>query len=376
MKLLIPAIISVLVLFSSAFAQPATQPAHKPEPVRTLAIGESAPDFDLPGVDGKRYTLKNFADAKLLLIVFTCNHCPTAQAYEERIKKIAKDYQPKGVSVVAISPNDPQAVRLDELGYTDLSDSFAEMKIRAKHKDFNFPYLYDGETQKISRKYGPAATPTAYLFDAHRKLRYVGRVDDAEREQEVKTHDLKDALDALLAGKPVPVEKTKTFGCSIKWADKRDSVVEAMKKLAAEPVSLENVDADGLKKLLTGKSDKLRLVNFWATWCGECVTEIPDLVTMNRMYRLREFELVTVSADHADKKDAALAFLKKQQVSSRNFQFTGRPYDLIELVDKDWDGNLPYTVLIDKDGKPVYHQAGRIDPLELRREIVKSLGTR
>lgn len=348
-----------------------------------LAIGQPAPDFDLPGVDGKRYTLKSFADAKFLVIVFTCNHCPTAQAYEERIKKLAADYKPKGVALVAISPNDPLAVRLDELGYTDLGDAFDDMKIRAKHHAFNFPYLYDGETQEVSRKYGPAATPTVYIFDADpylfdtgRKLRYVGRIDDSEREKDAKSHDARNALDALLAGKPVKVEKTKTFGCSTKWSEKRESVADAMKKFAAEPVTIDPIDADGLKKLLTNKSGKLRLVNFWATWCGECVIEFPELITMSRMYRHRGFELVTVSADHADKKDEALAFLKKQQASNRNLLFAGNQYAMIELVDKDWDGNLPYTLLIDEDGKVLYRKAGAIDPLVVKREIVKAFGTR
>src|SRR5256885_16159885 len=94
-----------------------------------LKIGEKAPDFNLPGVDGKNYSLKDFADAKFLLIIFTCNHCPTAQAYEQRIMKLYDDYKDKGVALVAISPNDPTAVRLDALGYTDLSDSFEGMKI-------------------------------------------------------------------------------------------------------------------------------------------------------------------------------------------------------------------------------------------------------
>jgi thiol-disulfide isomerase/thioredoxin len=117
-------------------------------------------------------------------------------------------------------------------------------------------------------------------------------------------------------------------------------------------------------------------VNFWATWCGECITEMPELVTMSRMYRHRGFELVLVSADHADKKDEALAFLKKQEASNKNLLFAGNQYAMIELVDKDWDGNLPYTVLIDKAGKALYRKAGRIDPLEVRREIVKALGQR
>ena len=110
-----------------------------PEKIQPLLLGASAPEFDLPGVDGRNYSLKNFAKAKVLMVAFICNHCPTAQAYEDRLKKLVLDYQSKGVALVAISPNDPKSVRLDELGYTDLSDSFEEMKIRASHKKYNFP---------------------------------------------------------------------------------------------------------------------------------------------------------------------------------------------------------------------------------------------
>src|SRR5204863_864089 len=147
----------------------------------TLPLGSPAPDFNLPGVDGRSYTLKDFAEAKILVIVFTCNHCPTAQYYEERLKRLVTDYKPKGVAVLAIMPNDPKSVRLDELGWTDLSDTFEEMKLRARDQHFNFPYLFDGDTESVSRKYGPVATPHAFVFDGQRQLRYVGAIDDSER---------------------------------------------------------------------------------------------------------------------------------------------------------------------------------------------------
>src|SRR5438445_6036107 len=145
----------------------------------TLPLGAAAPDFKLPGVDGRDYSLADFAQAKILVVLFTCNHCPTAQYYEPRVKQLASDYKDKGVALVAIMPNDPKSVRLDELGWTDLSDSFAEMKLRAQERGYNFPYLYDGDTEAVSRAYGPAATPHAFVFDAARKLRYVGAMHDS-----------------------------------------------------------------------------------------------------------------------------------------------------------------------------------------------------
>ena len=186
-----------------------------------LEIGAKAPDFKLPGVDGKTYSLANFSKAKILAVVFSCNHCPTAQAYEERLINMVKEYTPKGVAFVVISPNDPKAVRLDELGYTDLGDSFEDMKVRAKNMKYNFPYLYDGKTQATSKAFGAIATPHVFIFDKERKLRYQGRIDDVEKPTRTPNNlDTRNALDALLSGKEVAVKTTKVFGCSVKWTSK------------------------------------------------------------------------------------------------------------------------------------------------------------
>ncbi len=345
--------------------------AEDPQP---LAIGASAPDFSLPGVDGKTYSLKDFSASKILLIVFTCNHCPTAQAYEERIKQLVTDYKSKGVAVVAISPNDPLSVRLDELGYTDLSDSFEEMKIRAKDMQYNFPYLYDGENSQLSMKYGPQATPHVFIFDAKRTLRYTGRIDDGEKPGTAKTHDTRAALDALLAGKQVPVEKTKTFGCSVKWPSKRDYADKAPAEWAKEKVAIDDLDLDALKALLKNDGMNYKLINVWATWCGPCVTEFPEFVTMNRMYRNREFELITISMDEAARKPNALNFLTKKQASMKNYIFNGDKYAFIEALDKKWEGSLPYTLFIAPGGKIIYGKQGLIDPLELKKIIVENIG--
>jgi peroxiredoxin len=344
--------------------------------IKTLEIGAKAPNFVLPGVDGKTHRLAEYDKAKVLVIVFTCNHCPTAQAYEERIKKLAADYKDKGVALVAISPNDPKAVRLDELGYTDLSDSLDEMKIRAKDKGYNFPYLYDGDKQEVSKAYGPVATPHVFVFDSERKLRYVGRVDDNEKQPDkVASQDARNAVETLLASKPVPVETTKTFGCSIKWSDKRDSVKQGFEKWAKEPVSLGAIDLDGVKKLIKNDGKKLRFINVWASWCGPCAAEFPDLVEINRMYRGREFEMVGISVDGQETKGNVQAFLEKNQASYANHLFSGKDvYALIDVVDPKWEGAIPYTLIVKPGGEVLYRHLGEIEPLEVKKAIVEYLG--
>jgi peroxiredoxin len=341
---------------------------------KTLAIGDSAPDFKLPGVDGKEYSLQSFADARLLAVVFTCNHCPTAQAYEDRVIKLHADYKDKGVALVAISPNDPLAVRLDELGYTDLSDSFEEMKQRAKDRGFTFPYLYDGETQQMSLAYGVVATPQVFLFDQERRLRYVGRIDDSDVKA-VTSHDARNAIDALLAARPVPVATTRTFGCSTKWSDKRIDATKSLEKWNTEPVELASLDEIGLERLVRNATDKLLVVNVWATWCGPCVAEQPEFVTMHRMYRKRNFQMVTISMDEPEQKEAALKTLRQNHASTSNYIWTGESRDkLADILDKEWQGAVPYTLLVAPGGKIIYRKSGPIDPLEVKRAVVDFLG--
>ena len=340
-----------------------------------LPIGAPLPDFKLPGVDGKTYTPADFAAAKLLMVIFTCNHCPTAQAYEERIKRIQADYQAKGLQIVAINPNSAAAVRFDEMGYGDLGDTFAEMKIRAEHKQFNFPYLDDGESQEVVVKFGAIATPHIYIFDQARKLRFQGRIDNSEREDLAKVHDARDAIEALLAGKDPAIKTTKVFGCSVKWKDKIPDNVRWMEKVAREPVALEKVDAAGLKALrANATSGKVRLVNFWATWCGPCVSEFSELLEQNLRFRHRSFELVTVAAQFPDEEAKVLKFLQDKHASTKNYIFGDTDkYALIEAFDKDWNGELPYTLFLDEKGNVLYRESGSIDFLAIRRAIVPAL---
>jgi peroxiredoxin len=173
-----------------------------------LKIGSTAPDFNLEGIDGKKYSLSSFEDKKALIIIFSCNHCPYVQAYEGRIKQIQEDYKIKGVTVVAINSN-------EDVNYPD--DSFDNMKKRANEQKFNFLYLRD-EDQSVARAYDATHTPEIFLFDKERKLIFHGKIDDNWQEpNKVQNHYLKNALDELLEGKEISVPETFTIGCTIKW---------------------------------------------------------------------------------------------------------------------------------------------------------------
>jgi len=331
----------------------------------TAKLGEKAPDWSgIIGIDDAKHGLADYKKAKAVVVVFTCNHCPVAKAYEDRLVALQKDYKKKGVQLIAVNVNNLPA------------DTLEPMKERAKEKKFNFPYLYDGETQKVSKAYGPVATPHVFVFDGDRRLRFVGRIDENERNpKEAKSHDTRNAIEALLAGKPVPVETTRTFGCSVKWSDKRDSVEKAFAAWAKEPVSLETIDLDGIKDLVKNDTNKLRLINVWSTACGPCVIEFPEFVTMNRMYRGRPFEMIGLNVNPASRADEALSFLKDKQASFENYHYAADDvYAFIEAVDKDWLGAIPYTLLVKPGGQIIYRHMGLIDPLEVKRAIVGYLG--
>jgi len=339
-----------------------------------LALGSPAPDFALPGVDGQVHKLSDYASSPVLVVVFTCNHCPIAQMYERRIQQLAADYKSKGVAVVAIQPNDPQAIRIDELDSSDVSDSLPEMKIRVQYKHLTYPYLYDGDTQQVTRAYGPQATPHVFIFDQQRHLRYEGRMDNSYRMELVKTQDARNAIDALLAHKEVAVKHTGVFGCSTKWKEKSAARVAALEKINEQPVSVDMISKAELTKLSKNPSHQMILVDFWATWCGSCIVEFADLQNTLRMYGARDYSVVTVSANMPDEKAGVLRFLQKQHATSKNYLFDSQDTASLQTAfDPKWDSAVPYTVLLSADGKVLYKQLGSADLLELKRIILANL---
>ena len=360
-------------------AQDALTTGFKPNPqkieereIRTMKIGDRAADFNLPDVSGRYYQLDDFKASPVLVIIFTCNHCPTAQAYEDRIIQFTGDYKEKGVSVVAIMPNSAYSLLLEECGYSDLDDTYESMIIRAKVKNFNFPYLYDGDNEAVSIQYGPTVTPHAFVFNKNRELCYVGRLDASEKPGTGNAGDLRAAVDAILAGKPVETPENKSFGCSVKWAWKTEWTDKVNNDWISRQVTLEKISKAGISDLLANKSEKIRLINVWATWCGPCVIEYPELVKLQRMYGDRKFEFISLSADKPDDPEKVLDFLKSRYSAVKNYIFDqDDKYALIEAVDPAWNGALPYSILVEPGGRIILSVQGAVDLFELKQKIVE-----
>ncbi len=363
--------------------------AQNPPGFKELNIGDPAPDFRLIGIDDRFMTLADFGKPKLLAVVFTSNHCPTSNAAVPRLIKLYREYRDKGLGVVAINPNHPEALRPDELGYSKHGDSFPEMKLHARDKEFPFPYLYDGETQSTAMAYGCLTTPHVFLFDRDRKLRYKGWIDDCRfpGEEHVKKPDLRNAVAALLEGKPAPVETTPPIGCSTKWRSKNTEVIKDDEKWANIPVTIDEIDAAGVAKLRANASNKFRLINVWSTTCAPCVEEFPALVSVARRMGMRPFELVTVSTDLPADKGKAEAFLKRFRAglpphlatglraegrSTNNHLFTEPSMDsLIQALDPEWKGPQPHTILVKPGGEIAFRHTGKLTEAELLEKVLE-----
>ncbi|QTN34244.1 redoxin family protein [Akkermansiaceae bacterium] len=376
---------TILAIMSAAAA--ASFAAEVP---KVLPIGSDMPPFALPGTDGKRHTEKDYADAKILCIIFTCNHCPDSVAAAVRTEEIHQAYKNKGVAVVAVNSNNPASLRPDELGYSPYGDSFEEMKPFADSHGWTFPYLYDGEVQAFATACGAQSTPHVFVFDQDRKLRYTGRMDDAGRSKgPVEKSYIRDAFDSILAGKEIAEPVTRSFGCSTKWLFKGNSVEQDQKAWEEKAVTLDDLDESLAKALRENKSGNVRVINFWSTTCGPCVAEFPMLVDTYRRFQNRNVDFISISMDPAEDRDKVLKFLEsrhaalsnrtkpsmeKEGRTSNNYIWAGgNPDKLAEAIAPEWTGALPLTVIISTKGEILWQDADEVDAVELRAEILKGL---
>jgi peroxiredoxin len=339
-----------------------------------LAPGSAAPDFALPGVDGQTHALRDYADSRVLAVVFTSNTCPDAQLYESRIRQLHAEYRGKGVTVVAINPNKPEAMQLADLAYTDVGDTLADMKIRAAHRRLEYPYLSDGDTQALTKQFGVVAVPHIFVFDQSRILRYQGRIDDNPQENLVKSRDARDAIDAVLAGRPLPAARPGAGGGRVNGRSGQAGPDAQLAAIEKAPVTVEMAGADDLKRLRQNGTGKLLMVNFWATWCAPCASEFPELEQTYRMYKPRGLEFVSVSVNDPEERPAVLAFLQAHHASHPNRLFaTSDVYGLQAAFDPDMPAPVPFTLLLAPNGDVLYQELGEANIPRLRRAILSHL---
>lgn len=372
-----------LALVACLFA-PTLSANYKPVP---LEQGATAPDFELVNIDDKKVSLSDIKGEKATAIIFTTNHCPDAIACVGRMKALVAKFAPQGVGFAAINSNSPAGLRLDELRFSVYSDSFEDMKPFAADNEFNLPYLYDGETQEIAKAYGAVATPHAFIFDADLKLKYNGRLDDGRRSLgKAEKNEAHDALAAILAGKEPDPIKTRPIGCTTKWLEKAGAVAESDKKWNANPVTVETINAEAIAKLVANEAHStFRLFNVWSTTCGPCVAEFPDLAAIYKQYSLQKLEFITISLDPAKDTEKVTEFLQDHYVgtspgtkkllgrdgrTTNNYLFEGDTEDLAKALDPEWNGAMPHTLLVGKEGQVLYRHTGIIEPLALKKAIV------
>lgn len=361
-----------------------------PPDMHTLKSGDAAPDFTLIGTDGKMHKLAEYTGGEALVVLFTSNHCPTSHSIERRLQRFYEEYKAKGVKLVAINPNHPDGLSKDELGYGEFGDSYEEMKPYAEKNKWTFDYLYDGDKQAIARAYGCLATPHVFVFDKNLKLRYQGRFDDSRfyDDSTVKSKDCQNAVDAILAGKPVTLELTKPMGCSTKWREKKVMHDAKHEAWAKTPVTVELIDKAGIAKLRANTTNKYRVINVWATWCAPCVKEFPDLVEISRKFDMRDFEFISISLDKPEDKAKAEAFLfknaaglskkvenslKAEHRTTNSYLFAGSGDDLAAVLDKDMAGPIPHTIVVAPGGEIVYRHTGIIDLAETENAILDKM---
>jgi thiol-disulfide isomerase/thioredoxin len=328
------------------------------------------PTFQLKGTDGKVHSSADWKTSRVLAVVFLCNHCTESQLYEKRVNDLAHDYAAKGVSVVAIQSSNPKAFTDADLAWSDVGESLEDMKERAGYRKFSFPYLYDGDTGSTAIAFGATVAPSIYIFDQARKLQYSGRIDDDPAAGPATKHEAAAAIDSILSGAPVAQATTDAKGCALRLgADKAIAAGEDK-----GPVDVSMATADVLTKLRQNPTGKLLIVNFYATWCGPCVAEFPDLMATNRMYRGRPFAFVTVSSNTPEEKTEVLDFLKKMNATTSNLLYASDDvYAMQDAFDPNVGSAVPITVLIGPGGELLLDQKGEIDLMDIRRGILRNL---
>src|SRR5215470_9214114 len=376
MRRLLVGIVLPVALFAALNAQPSANVTA------AAAVGAPAPDFTLADLSGKSHALKDYR-GKTVVISFISARCPISNAYKERIRAVADEYSKRDVAFLGVNSNADESVE--------------EMRAYAAKNNLDFTILKD-KGNVVADAYAAERTPKVYVIDGEGVLRYQGRIDNSQNPSLVKRNDLREALNEMLAGKPVSVADTRALGCMIKRVqDAKAAPAKVSAKTTAEQpapnpkavpvkVSAKTTAAQSAPKIGTLKPadfnkfkdsarGKVLVLNFWATWCGPCVAEFPELVALDEKYRDKGVKLVGITADDpSDVQPKVIPFIKKQKVKfDIVLQDTDDPEQMMNQITKDWNGVIPATFVYDKQGNLAYSHFGIIDRDLLVAEIEKAL---
>ena len=319
-----------------------------------LGIGQPAPDFALKDLSGQTRSLKDYR-GRITVIGFIATQCPVSNAYNERMRAIAGEYQARHVAFLGINSN--------------RTEPLSEVREHAAKNKLAFTILKD-EGSKVAGLYGATHTPEMFVIDTEGMLRYHGRIDHSIEPSRVKRSDLRQALDELLAGKPVSTPETKAFGCQIK-RDRATTTAQAASPASKSEPQIALLKPAEFLKLKEQAHGQVLVINFWATWCGPCVAEFPEFVALDQKYRSQGVKIIGISADETgDIKSKVIPFVKEAKARFAIFvQDVEDPQEMIDVVSKDWPGVLPATFVFDKQGKLAYSRFGIID----RDQLVAAL---
>ena len=353
MKQVLISMLIVAGLFTSLNGRPApTSPT----------VGQPAPDFTLADLSGKTHSLKDYR-GKGVVVGFISARCPISNAYKDRIRAIADEYEKRGVAFLGVN--------------SSADESIEEARAFAAKNNLDFTILKD-EGNVVADAYAAERTPKVYLIDGEGVLRYQGRIDNSQDSRMVKRNDLREALNEMLAGKPVSVAETRALGCMIKRvqdAKAAPAKVPAKTTAAQAEPKVGTLKPADFNKFKDSARGKVLVLNFWATWCGPCVAEFPELVALDAKYRDKGVKLVGITADDPDDvQPKVIPFIKKQKVKfDIVLQDTEDPQEMFDKINKDWPGVLPATFVYDKQGNLAYSRFGIIDRDQLVAEIEKVL---
>jgi hypothetical protein len=334
---------------------------------------QKLPPFSLMGINGEIYEQSDFVDTKLLALVFLSNHCKVSQLFQGHLIELTKKFANE-VVILAISPNYEQAILPDNLAYSDLGDSFEDMRKRAVRMKYNFPYLHDGEKQNLTKAIGVRITPTVYLYNKKRELFYVGRIGNVDTPNKMETSELYLAIMEGLQKEEVPFKRTKVFGSSIKTKDHLLLAEQVRKRDAGESVKVSQADARKLKFFLTHNTNKPKLFYVWQSDDKHSRDNLMKLSFLYKIFRKRGLRLITVCIAKTDEKNIILELLEKTQLSSTNFIAYGHHVSpLSRIIPTDLEKVTPYYRLLGSDGKMLIGKQGEISKDILRVEILHAL---